>query len=226
MIRKRSPPRPTACRSRSPTSSFASSAAAPTWMKKEGGEDDEVQKGVAKGASKGSRPPQRDGCQYCDNNTTALECRRCGFRVCARCRSRPQRDQCVYCGRWGPLDEDEGSASAEPGTLRVGPAHVTLRNFLSEGHQRVFEESHHGVADIPISAVSLERIHNIHTQLIAHAALSEALRAGGRSTPPHSLHDAIRHARDAQIINSKQAGVLHSINNAANAAKHEVTWRE
>ena len=76
----------------------------------------------------------------------------------------------------------------------------------------------------------MARIQAIYTQLVAHEAVSEALRLfadphSGSFMPPPSLHDAIQRARDFEIINGKQAGVLESINSAGNAAKHEIPGR-
>ena len=141
-------------------------------------------------------------------------------------RHAPPRTRAVCDPRTGLI---LGAMSEDPAPKRQRNQ-VTLRNFLSDGHQKVFRESDHSIADIPISEVSMARIQAIYTQLVAHEAVSEALRPfadphSGSCMPPPSLHDAIQRAKDFEIINGKQAGVLESINRAGNAAKHEMPER-
>ena len=57
-------------------------------------------------------------CQYCDRNTTVLECRRCHYRVCARHKSRRYPDQCIYCAQMGPIDSTQALTSPNESSQR------------------------------------------------------------------------------------------------------------
>ena len=119
-------------------------------------------------------------------------------------------------------DAAAGSATAVGQTRSRSPPRrdtITLRDLLREGHARAFRTDSQ-VADVRCQ-VADERLHLIHTQLVAHEALSQVLRTLGLPART-SLSDSIEDALVAQVITRKEARILKAVNRDGNSAKHDL----
>jgi len=100
------------------------------------------------------------------------------------------------------------------------PPQMTLRSLLEPEASRAFEPG--GVADLPLGNFSAmdRRLALMQRALVAHDALSAALRFSGVSHTPDKLLGAINEAERAMIITKKESKWLKHLNRSANEAKH------
>ena len=95
----------------------------------------------------------------------------------------------------------------------------TLRSLLRSGHASAFGREHQ-VADVEV-VLDDARLHLIQTQLVACKALGAALELLG-ICPADNLSELIKQASNERLIARKEVAILRTVNQEANAAKHDL----